>query len=404
MNILFISSEYPPETANGGIGTYTFNIASELALSGHNVHVIAAKLGGNEETVSSGGVTVHRIFHEKYPLPENKLFFPLRQICYKLIPHLLVRLTWINAVQKKVNKLFKDGCKFDIIEYPECGGEGLKISYPKTCVLVARLHTPWEIVRKYDLIKEPAGDRILLPLIEKLSVLRAHGITCPSNALSKLIKSKWNIKNIPVIPNPVPVKKFPLTSNCNWIYTGRVERRKGVHILIMAYSRICSKYDPPPLRIVGHEYGILPDKTRYGDYIRKLISESGCSNRIEWIEGCSHEHLIKHLSISSVAFFPSLWENFPYSCLEAMASGLAVVVSDCGGFPEIVDHNKNGLVVKTDSIDNWENAMKQLILNSGLKNLLGQNGRKKVQSEFDSKKVCKEMESFYFRILEEKRT
>jgi glycosyltransferase involved in cell wall biosynthesis len=60
--------------------------------------------------------------------------------------------------------------------------------------------------------------------------------------------------------------------------------------------------------------------------------------------------------------------------------------------------------VKTDSIDNWENAMKQLILNSGLKNLLGQNGRKKVQSEFDSKKVCKEMESFYFRILEEKRT
>lgn len=402
MNILFISSEYPPETGNGGIGTYTFNAASELVLMGHNVHVIAARSSGKEETIISNGVVIHRTLPEKYPLPENKLFFPLRIICYKLFPHLLIRLTWTNAVKRKFEKLINEGHKFDIIEYPECGGEGLEIKCPENCALIARLHTPWEIVRKYDLLRESPGDRILLPFIEKLSVLRSHAVSTPSNALSTLIKCKWKLKNIHVIPNPIQTEKIPLTKDYGWIYTGRVERRKGVHILVSAYSQICKHYNPPPLKIIGKEYGLLPDKTCYGDYIRKLISESSCSNRIEWIEGCCHEQLIKYLSVSSVAFFPSLWENFPYSCIEAMTAGLAVVVSDCGGFPEIVEHKKSGLLVKNNSAHEWENTMQQLITNKGLVSYLGQNAQKRILKKFDSKIICKSMETFYSRVLKEK--
>lgn len=403
MNILFISNEYPPQTGYGGIGTYTFHVSLQLTQMGHNVHVIAAQNSGTEESCVINGVMVHRIFPQNYPLAKGKFFFPVRKVCYKLFPHTLVRLSWINAVQKKVQWLFENGCQFDIIEYPECGAEGFKVNCNESCAKIARLHTPWEIVRKYDLLPEPLGDKFLLPLMERLSVSSAHGISTPSYALSKLMESRWKLKNISVIPNPIPVKTFPQSSGTGWIYTGRIERRKGVHILVKAYNKICEKYDPPPLKIIGREYGILPDNTSYGDCIRKLISESKFSNKIEWIDHCEHEQLKIFLSESSVAFFPSLWENFPYSCLEAMASGVAVVVSDCGGFPEIVEHRKDGLIVKTNCINSWENAMELLITNNGLVQNLQQNGYKKVLEKFDSVEICKKMESFYFEILRRKK-
>ncbi|MDO5575560.1 MAG: glycosyltransferase family 4 protein [Fibrobacter sp.] len=403
MNILFISSEYPPQTGHGGIGTYTFHVSLQLALMGHNVHVIAAQNIGTEKSCVINGVTVHRILPQNYPLPKSNFLFPFRKICYKLLPHTLIRLSWINAVQKKVQSLFGNGYQFDIIEYPECGAEGLRVNCPESCAKIARLHTPWEIVRKYDLMPEPPGDKLLLPLLERLSVSRADGVSTPSYALGKLMESRWKLKNTSVIPNPIPVKMFPQSSGTGWIYTGRIERRKGVHILIKAYNKICEKFNPPPLKIIGHEYGILPDNTSYGDYIRKLISESKFSNKIEWIDHCEQEQLKKFLSESSVAFFPSLWENFPYSCLEAMASGVAVAVSDCGGFPEIVDHKKDGLIINTGDIDSWENAMELLITNKDLEKALQHSGYKKVLWKFDSVDICKKMESFYFEILRRKK-
>ncbi len=51
---------------------------------------------------------------------------------------------------------------------------------------------------------------------------------------------------------------------------------------------------------------------------------------------------------SDIFLFPSLWENCPYSCLEAMAAGRAIVSSDQGGMPELIRDGENGLLARNE--------------------------------------------------------
>lgn len=60
LRILFLSTEYPPETGWGGIGTYTYNMAKALAERGHQVHVLSVAPGKPERHYLDGLVHVHR--------------------------------------------------------------------------------------------------------------------------------------------------------------------------------------------------------------------------------------------------------------------------------------------------------------------------------------------------------
>ena len=400
MRILYISNEYPPDTGFGGIGTYTKHAAEGMAARGHCVYVLSRSLHiGHQCTIN--GVTVIRIAPESFPLPEGKLWYPFRIFCYKHFPHVLVRLAWSNGVRNALERLQDSGIRFDIIEYPECGAEGLRIS-GQTGKLIARLHTPWHIIQKFDEIKEPAGDHIFLPIFEKRSVRKAALVTCPSEALARIVNQQWKCNDIKVVNNPIPSGKYSQTSGGGWIYTGRVERRKGVHILIQAYAALCKTHSPPVLKLIGRAYGDLRDGSSYGDWIKRLIDQLSIKNRVQWIEGLPLDDVRRHLLSSSVAFFPSLWENFPYSSLEAMACGLAVVASDCGGYPEMIKSGKNGILVKSDSVDDLLGAMHQMMENPYLVNKLGEDARKRVSVSFDSQNICRTMEEIYLQVAQGK--
>ncbi len=278
------------------------------------------------------------------------IYYPLRKLCYAAIPHSLFRLAWARQVYGAYKELTASKEKFDIIEYPECGGEGYYFSHECRVPRVIRLHTPWEMVRSLDSIHETLFDRGLLGHIERSAARCATAITSPSSALAKELKSRWDLKKITIFPNPLPLDNSTMTSGNDWIYTGRIEYRKGVHILIEAYARLCQSQTPPMLRIIGMPYGKLPNGVEYSDYIAQLITRKGCDRKIEWIRGVPLASIPGFLRRSNVAIFPSLWENLSYSCLEAMANGLTVVASRCGGFPEIINDGKNGLLFEPENV------------------------------------------------------
>src|SRR5260370_40770434 len=63
MNICLVSQNYPPETAQGGIGTQARNKACELVRLGHSVHVLSSAKSGATRLTTRGdvGVVVHRM-------------------------------------------------------------------------------------------------------------------------------------------------------------------------------------------------------------------------------------------------------------------------------------------------------------------------------------------------------
>lgn len=398
-SLLYISSEYPPETGFGGIGTYTLHTAEAMAARGHTVTVLAQSTTSQQSREMRHTVTIHRIPPLPYPLPSHKWAYPLRRFCYRFLPHTLIRVAWATAVRDKLASLQLEGVHFDCIEYPECGAEGLFVPKTTSWKKVVRLHTPWEIIRKLDKIDEPWGDRLLLPFLEKRAVCQAEAISAPSHAIADLLRAAWGLNHIMVIPNLLPVDRYKAATGSAWIYTGRVEHRKGVHLLLSAYLRVARERTVPPLQLIGRAYDSDKASPSYGETIKTLIAANSLGNMITWIPGASLDEVAAALNQSAVAFFPSLWENYPYTALEALASGVTVVATACGGFPEILENNVHGLLVKPNSVDALVAAMHTLLDKPGKQQELAQAGQKAIHSLVAPDTVCQQMEAWYATIL-----
>jgi glycogen(starch) synthase len=395
MRILYVSNEYPPETGFGGIATYTKNMAGGMSSLGHDIHVICRSSSGKVSTVRDGTVTVHRISPGQHPLPPAKAFYLFRKACRRIIPHSLERLAWAREACKTFEMISSSEGGFDVVEYPDCGGEGFYIAGTKKTRLAARLHTPWNLVASLDCISENPVEKTLLSHLDRAPVRSAHAVSCPTFDLAGRVKKLWRLKSVDVFPNPIPTNEYPKSTGGGWIYTGRVERRKGVHVLIQAYAILAKKITPPPLRIVGRPYGTM-NGMPFGDHIEGLIEKNNLAGSIEWIRGVDHESVKQLLSRSSVAIFPSLWENLSYSCLEAMACGCAVVATSCGGFSEIIRHRENGYLAAPGNPDDLAAVLYELHHGrSGDPKAIGAAGRETVRATCDSSIVCKTAERWY---------
>lgn len=386
MKVLYISSEYPEETGFGGIATYTRYMAESMASMGHQVHVICRALHKEIHAVENG-VNVHRVYCKPYPLPAGRIWFLWRQLAYKTISQSLNRLSWAATVNDEYLRLSMN-TKIDVIEYPDCGAEGYYLSYKKL-PLVVRLHTPWTVVRRLNRLKEHPLDCWLQKFMELRAIKHATAITSPSSAMAEMLCKQWQIGAPVVYPNPLPANRF--TSNKNgshWIYTGRLEYRKGVHVLIKSYHMICKTHSPPHLYLIGRAFGTMPDGKSYENHISDLISEFNLNDKIHVIGGVDQSGIHQFLKSSSVAFFPSLWENHPYSCLEAMAASTVVCASDCGGFPEIIQDGSNGILFRCNDPVSLADKMRWLLENANATVNLARKAHQHISDNFNPEKIC----------------
>lgn len=76
-------------------------------------------------------------------------------------------------------------------------------------------------------------------------------------------------------------------------------------------------------------------------------------------------------------------ESFGVAVVEASACGLPVVVSDAGGLPEVVVEGQTGLVVPRENVPALAEALRRLVLDTGLRERLGVAGRAHVQATYE---------------------
>src|SRR5690606_34807888 len=84
-------------------------------------------------------------------------------------------------------------------------------------------------------------------------------------------------------------------------------------------------------------------------------------------------------------------ESFGVAAVEASAAGLPVIVSDVGGLPEVVDHERTGLVVRREDPTALADAIARLIDNPEERQRLGSAGRGKVEEMYDWRKNVEQM-------------
>ena len=387
MNIVFLSREFPP-AHNGGVGIYTYEMSKLLSENGHRVFVITEAIETPLQYLHHG-VTIFRV------LPEKQSFFDCIR---RYVPGFVDRLEYSRAVSRTLKTIFSQ-CPIDVVESCEARAEAFWFYlWRNKPALVIKLHTPEGIV--YKLNREPRSkDRYCVEKLEEWWLHKARKLVGLSNAIVSLTCSHYGLRcaGIPLVPNPldiatfIPVYKthpYPLV-----LYVGRLEFRKGCHVLIRSIPLILRSVPQARFLFVGNDCGMY-------EYLSKKVSVLGISEHVDFVGHKSREVLIDHYNRCSVCCVPSLWENQPYTCLEAMACGKPVIASRIGGIPEIIQDGINGLLVTPGSAIDLAASVVKVLQDKQFADRIGEHARKTMESRYNLEDVMKKNIAVYKQVLQ----
>jgi glycosyltransferase involved in cell wall biosynthesis len=145
---------------------------------------------------------------------------------------------------------------------------------------------------------------------------------------------------------------------------GLFYKRKNFSDLILAFKKIKKELPKATLRIAG-------DGPERNELIR-LVTELKLHNEVKFLGKIKNEKLVKEINKADVVATTSLLEGFSLTSLEAMACGKPVVAYNIGGLNEIVLNGKNGILVSSQDVTSFSNAIIKLVRNRELLQKLGE--------------------------------
>ena len=400
MNVLFLSKEYPPETGWGGIGTYVYNIAHALSERGHTIHIVSLAYNSypthKEQRVGKGSIHIHRIRPIRFPTPIlNHFFFRSLEI-----------IKFNISIILKIKKLLKSG-NLDIIEAPEWRSEAFLLSFikPKGVPLVIKCHSPSVLLN--EVYKNaPTLDSRFVDWIERTTIRNANLVISPSKNLADIVSEKMGIKinDIDIIPNPLDTEFFspiPISykekNELKVLFVGRLDRLKGAHIFVEAIPIISKEMPDTSFILIGRDTNTGPNNSSMRTYLENLIPNN-IKERVSFFGNVERDILIDYYRGSDVCVVPSFYENFPNTVMEAMSCGKAVVASNTGGIPEVIEDAISGLLVKTGDAKDLAEKVIMLLKKRDMRENIGINARKRIESLYSKAVVAKYVEEVYAEI------
>ena len=218
--------------------------------------------------------------------------------------------------------------------------------------------------------------------------------------LSKRDSADWGDKygNIVVISNPTTF--IPSLNECTdysvkkALAIGRLCPQKGFDILIDAWSGLPDDIKSEWfLDIVGSG----PDE----NVLRQRINQAGLADRIRILPPTSD--VVSLYKSHSIFCFPSRYEGFPLSLMEAMSYGLAVVACDCPCGPsELIEDGKTGLLVESEDFESFSTKLAQLAMHESMRRQMGLRAHEEVTTKFSETEIMKIWQELFTSIIDKR--
>ena len=399
MKIALMSFEYPPETGFGGIGTYTWYQARAMVKLGHEVHVLAGATSPTSlRSEEHDGVRVYR-FRSDGPLMRCLRRFDKFKLWWtkNRLENALSMYRGLEALTRKHH--------YDLVEMPECGAEGLLINYLTPVRTLIKFHSPARLImRYYDVLR---ADITLCSFVEQLGIHGARAFSSCSRFLAAEVRDKLGIRRpIRVIPNGIDLDLFDATEQVNFrrqfdlprerqiiFFSGRMEHRKGIHLCKDIATSILERYEVAFVFAGQDLFNFMSEVLLPHLKTKKLRGSVHYLGKLDLTTVRSALHQ------ADIFLLPSLWENCPYSCLEAMAAGCAIVSSDQGGMPEIVQNGRNGLLAQNKDAAAFIRSLEQLIEDKAMRERLGAAARQTIEESFTDVHIARLSTDYYFEYL-----
>jgi len=374
MRICFLTHEYPP-AVHGGIGSFLQTHARALVNAGHNVLVIGTYSIPNMIIEDDQGVRVVRL---PQPLIRKMTLIvgasAIRQVIYE--EHVRAPIDIIEGTESNLAMLSKS--------IPICKVIRMHGGHHFYAVTLGRRTHP---VRSF---------------IEKRSFSLADEMCGVSQYVVETTRQLLRLGNrsIEVIPNPVDVHMFQPQPNITEqlgqiIFIGTVVEKKGVFQLIRAMPQIVLSIPEAHLVIIGRDYKDLRTGRRSSIEIANEMIPSEIQDRVSFKGLVNRSEIPTILAQAQVAVYPSHMEAMPIAWLEGLAMGKAVVASQTGPGPEVIENGISGLLCNPFNPESIAEKVIQLLKDDQLRKWMGEKARKRAVDNFSIEKLVDRNLDFY---------
>jgi len=361
MHIVHLTPNFYP--AVGGIETYVYELSRRLIKKGHKVSVVTSNMLRNDKNLSKfervSGIDVYRV--------------PFKMV---------MRYNFSIEAFKLLTEL-----KYDVLHVHSIG------YFTDIIPLLKRVKTVKIIVSTHGGIFHTSHMKLLKNIyfnsLAKNSLKNADYVIATSKKDSKLFskivhRGKMNVIYPGVNWDQLSKMKHGKSKN-TLLYVGRFVENKRLDRMLHVISKLATKVTDVKLLLVGEDWG---EKRKLLGIIRKL----GLKDNVNFVSGVKNHY--RYFSKANAFLLSSEYEGFGISVIEAMASGLPVVVNDIETMHEIVTNGKNGYIVDFNDYRKVSDILLKLLENGNVQRRLGENAKLSAK-RFDWDVIVDEIENVY---------
>lgn len=236
-------------------------------------------------------------------------------------------------------------------------------------------------------MKEKAINRILVR-----AMLNNSDLVITLSEVFKSVVSTFAIKaKVEKVYNPIQLpENFDKddSKHLTVLFLGRLSNRKGTFDLLDAVKQNRVYFYNKNVKFVIAGDGHV-------DKVNDYVSKNELNDIVDvpgWISGTRKETLLEN---ADLFILPSYKEQMPMSILEAMAHRLPIISTYVAGIPEMVENNKNGLLIEPGDINSLSSAIKDLLEDDERRLKMGRESYQRVLDKFEGKIIVDDLISIY---------
>lgn len=333
VKILVLNYEFPP--IGGGGGKASADLCATLAASGHEIRVLTSLAPGLATRESVDGYQVMRIFTGRRSSFSASFFSMLGYLIGGFIPGQRIISTW----------------KPDIIHVHFAVPSGVLAMFLSQLTgipYVLTLHlgdVPGGVPDKTD-----RWFRWVFPFTPKI-YQNSSAVVAVSEFTRSLAQRRYPVE-IEVIPNGIDLQlvhpaSAGLADPPRIVFAGRFAFQKNPLAVVRILARI---------QDASWFCTMIGDGSMFSK-IQEAVSKSNMTDRFDLTGWLTQEAVMQEFLRSDILLMPSRSEGLPVVGVQALAAGLAIVASNVGGFPEIVDQGVNGFLSDPEDEDSMAQAL-----------------------------------------------
>ena len=181
---------------------------------------------------------------------------------------------------------------------------------------------------------------------------------------------------------------------------GRVRAEKGIDIFVAAMLEVLPEFPAATALIVGD---CLKVDQPFKDGLLKKIRAAGMEECFVWTGYIPNEQIPVWYQRASIAVACPRYEGYGLTLFEAAACGCAVIGSNTGAFPLLIEERRTGFLVSPGEIESLSRALRTLLSDPSHLKAMGQAAREKVVREFSVEREARQLAKLYDELLGKER-